>query len=408
MKKLALAGLMLVGLAACEGGDDARELGNRVLVASSGFTAVAVNSDATVMEANSQLQLALLAGTDGADLSNNVSSNAIWFSSDNTVATVSASGLVSGLTDGITTIIADFGPLGDSVDIRVSSAPLSQILVTTPEAAIDECTSASFTAMGVYAGEEEQRNITGIVDWSASTDPLVGVFDNTSTAGLFRSSNTGTATVTATRNGVPGTQSITVLNNLNLIDIAEPSFRLTPRRSVDFSATATFDDNDESVDITDNANWVISSDVVDYGRVDNTLPDKGLVTATRTGAGTLTVSCGGQTDSLPILSGSATVVVDFELSPDDNRIERPFVGGDELQLRSFVRFEDRTNDEVTEDTSWTVTASENSLITLSNERGSRGLITIQGRGRITVRATYIDESTNVAVPRTRSVEIIIN
>ncbi len=406
MRALTVALLAMV-LSACDAGRDGRELETRVVVARGGYTTVAINTEAQVMETGSQLQVRLLAGDDSAIPSENVSDTAIWRSSNSAVATVSDSGIVTGLTDGTVRIVGELGPLRDEVDIRVSSAELSEIRVSTDNALINECSSASFTAMGVYGGDAELRNITGLVDWSVSAASGVGVFSSTDTDGLFRSSNAGAATVTAARNGVTGSTPVTVLDNLSQITLPVPADQLTPSKSVQYLATAAFTDSEETIGITNNATWSLTSDVSGFGTIDNTLPVKGLVTASRTGSATVTAACGGLTTSLAVLSGSSTEVVDFFFDPSGNSIRRVFVGATTLQLRSFVRFEDRTASDVTEDSIWTVSSTTSSSLTLSNLSGTKGLLTIQGAGTITVQADYIDDSTDITVPYRRSIEVEI-
>ncbi|MEM7258645.1 MAG: Ig-like domain-containing protein, partial [Pseudomonadota bacterium] len=159
--RVGLAGVCVLMMVACDSDNDAQELRNRVIVATQNYGVVAIQSDNTVLEADRTYALTLLAGVTEASV--NESGNAFWSSSDTDIATVNSRGDVTGISDGEVTITASFVSLTDSVDLRVSSAPLTSITVVAP-ATMNQCGSTQLSADGLFAADNAGiRNITDSV-----------------------------------------------------------------------------------------------------------------------------------------------------------------------------------------------------------------------------------------------------
>ncbi len=372
----------------CDSGSDAQELENLVSVASNGFTSVNIQTASDVIEVGGQRQPTLTATTDDAGSATvDVTTSAFWSGNNDEVATVTPDGLVTGVADGVMIVTAELGPLSDSIELTVSSAPLTQIVIQPVSAMVDECSNFVFTANGIFSDGE--RDITQTVEWVATDG---GLFDDSDDAGLLRTDNSGVVTVTATRDGIQSVPvAVTVLDNLDEITILEPTETLSLNNSVDYSAIATYNNSADSVDITDNSVWSFSD--ASFGTVDNDLPDRGLVNATRTGQTTLNAVCGGETGLLDIQAGDATTVTELFFGRSS-----PFVVALNMamtfQLQVFTRFEDGTNIEVTEDAEWSIVTSNNPLFTVSNVIGSRGEVFISGVGNLLIEVSFTDEDTD--------------
>lgn len=386
MKRFFTTGIVCfaVSLGGCDS-SNVDTLEARLLVASNNITSIEVTSTSEVIEVDRSRDLTLT-GTIG-DTETVVTRSAEWASSNPEIISVSNAGVVTGLVDGSATITATLGPLTSAIELRASTAVLQVINIETEatDATIDECASVSFTASGDYSDGETGRPITGLVAWSVSAGSI-GVFDGDN-RGLLRSNNAGVGTIEAALDGIEGTISLTVSDNLATISITDDGTTLSASNAVQYTATASYLDNANTVDITNNADWSLDAS---FASVSTSLPDKGIVTATSTGTDTLEASCGGQTGSLSVNSGSATEIEELFFNLDSPS-RATFSGLETFQLNAFIRFENGTNRDVTEEADWIEISSNTALISVDDRDGSKGEVTIRGPGRLVIEARYLDD-----------------
>ena len=128
-----------------------------------------------------------------------------WTSSDNTIATVSGSGLVTGgAGGGSVTITATSEGRSGTARITVTGAPVASVTVTPASASVQ----AGQTQQLMATLKDANGNVlTGrTVTWSSSNTPVATVSSN----GLVTAKVAGSATITATSEGQSGTAAITV------------------------------------------------------------------------------------------------------------------------------------------------------------------------------------------------------
>lgn len=374
---------------ACDSDDDARELRNRVTVATQNYNIVEIRSRNDVLETGDVSALELWAGTDVA--TDEQTADALWSTSDRNIATVSSAGFVTALADGLVTISASFGSLTDTVELRVSSASLTSISVLAP-ATLNECDSVQLNARGIFAADDgSERAITDSVTWSVSNSPdTVGLFSST-TAGLFRSSNAGAAVVTASRDGISAQTTITIADNLQVLNLSPENPIITTTSTTQFSVTAEYQDVEETPDVTDNASWSVAD--TSSASVDNTLPGKGALSAISNSNVTLQVTCGGVQTSAVLEVGDPSIVESLSFGREDNPFEFNFPGEElTVTLRAIATLQTQEEVIITEDVDWITESRDTNLLVLSNDSGSKGQLTVRGRGSITVRIEYdVDE-----------------
>ncbi len=136
--------------------------------------------------------------------SSQVISSPVWKSSDNTLATVSASGLVQSLKAGNITVSATFKGLSGSAPLNVTSAVLQTITVTPVSSSIAAGLTQQLTAKGRYSDGTSQVIAPSI--WSSSDNTLATV----GSAGLVQSLKVGDVVITASLNGVTGSATLKV------------------------------------------------------------------------------------------------------------------------------------------------------------------------------------------------------
>ena len=147
-----------------------------------------------------------------------ITSSVHWSSSSSAVATVSNNPVVPGLATGVTgqgavtgvaagdvTITASAGGVSGTLPVTVTNAAVQSLTVTP----IDSSISLGLTQQMIVVAtltDTSTEIVTPYVQWSTS-DPAVAIVYP---GGLAYSSGAGTATVTATMAGVPGSTTLTV------------------------------------------------------------------------------------------------------------------------------------------------------------------------------------------------------
>lgn len=99
----------------------------------------------------------------------NITGSATWSSSDVTLATVSSSGVVTGVASGKATITATSGTVSGSTSVTVTLANLVSITATPSSTSISSGATQQFTAMGTVQGGG-QIDITDSVTWHSSNE----------------------------------------------------------------------------------------------------------------------------------------------------------------------------------------------------------------------------------------------
>ncbi|HYL54097.1 MAG TPA: Ig-like domain-containing protein, partial [Gemmatimonadales bacterium] len=127
-----------------------------------------------------------------------------WSSSDNTIATVSSTGLVTGVAAGTVTITATSEGKSGTASVTVAGAPVATVTVTPASASVQAGQTVQLTAT---LKDANGNVLTGrVVTWSSSSNTAASV----NATGLVTANAAGSATITATSEGKTGTSAITV------------------------------------------------------------------------------------------------------------------------------------------------------------------------------------------------------
>jgi uncharacterized protein YjdB len=127
-----------------------------------------------------------------------------WVTNNAGVATVSASGLVRAVAAGLATITATSGGISGTAAVTVTNAPVASVTISPAPASILVGSTVQLTATPQDAGGNP---LTGrVVTWSSNNTAVATV----SNSGLVTGVAAGSATVTATSEGVSGTSAVTV------------------------------------------------------------------------------------------------------------------------------------------------------------------------------------------------------
>ncbi len=173
-----------------------------VYVTPAPVTSVTMNSGGTHLGVGGTLQLyATPRGAQGQALSQR---EITWSSSDSGVATVSSSGLVTGVSIGDATITATCEGQSASTAVVVEYESVASVSLDPPSAAVGAGLGAQFTVYVI--GSSGDTLVNRVVTWSSSAPGVATVNANGLVVGVVA----GTATITATSEGVSGTADVTV------------------------------------------------------------------------------------------------------------------------------------------------------------------------------------------------------
>ena len=212
-----------------------------------------------------------------------------WTSSNVAVATVSASGVVTGRAVGTATISATSGGKSGSAAVTVVAVPVGSVAVSPASVTLVPTQVASLSAVVRDANDVVVTDRT--IVWTSSNTAVATVSPNGSVTAVAP----GTATVTATSEGRSGSASISV------VPVPVASVMVNPPTSTVVTGqtavlTATVRDTTGTIVTDRTVTWRSSDETI------ATVSSAGVVTGVSAGAATITATSEGK-------SGSAVVTV---------------------------------------------------------------------------------------------------
>ena len=215
-----------------------------------------------------------------------------WSSGDTSVATVDASGLVTGVAEGTATITASAGSASGSAVVTVTQSVASvevspSVADLAALGATVQLTAEAFDANGHAVAEAE-------FSWESSDNSVASV----DASGLVTGVAEGTATITASAGSASGSAVVTVTQSVASVEVSPATAELTALDATIQLTTAALDANGRGVAGAE-FSWESSDAAV------ATVDAAGLVTGVAEGVATITATAGG-------VSGRAIVtVLDF-------------------------------------------------------------------------------------------------
>ncbi len=218
---LAVIAVALSGIAGCGDTGNSNPGKQRVEAVKVTFA----SQDSGPITAGSSAQLTATAVlSDGTTI--DVTSKATWTSSDPSVATVSAAGLITAVGPGTTTITCTYGGVTNTLVVTIAAPVKLQSISISPagsSAAIG--TTKQFVAQGTYA-DGSVRNITSTVAWTSSVPSVATIIPT----GVATAVSAGTTSIGASLNGVTASAHFHRLFRHCRIDLRHAVEPITRRR----------------------------------------------------------------------------------------------------------------------------------------------------------------------------------
>ncbi|MGL6614234.1 Ig-like domain-containing protein [Aeromonas caviae] len=232
-----------------------------------------------------------------------ISSSVAWLPVDITTATVSTTGLLTGMAQGTTEVTASQnGITSNTVQVTVTDAILTAIEITPPSVSVGKGQTQQLTATATYS-DNTTANVTGSVAW-LSDDMTTATVSST---GLLTGVVQGTTKVTASLDGVTSnTVQVTVTDAvLTAIAVTPPSVSVGKGQTQQLTATATYSDS-TTANVTGSVAW-LSDDAATATVI------SGLLTGVEEGTTEISASLDGVTSDRVMVNVVVTSLFrDFE------------------------------------------------------------------------------------------------
>ena len=295
-----------------------------------------------------------------------------WSSSDNAIATVSGTGVVTALAAGSVTITASSEGQSGTAAVTVGQVPVATVSVTPSQSTLTIGQTVTLVASPLDAAGQPLSGRA--VTWTSGSPSIASV----SGTGVVTAVSTGSAVITATIDGINGLASVVVNPAPPASVTVTPSSRtLTVGQTVTLSATAR--DAGGTVIAGAPITWSSSNTAV------ATVSSSGVVSAVGAGSATITATSG---------TASGTSAITVTLPPLHHIIVTPVNPqvdeGKTIQLTATAY---DANNNVMTGITFTWTSSNTNRATVS----STGLVTAKNDGNVTITASAQGKSGSTTV-----------
>ena len=354
-----------------------------------GLTSITVTpANPTIAKGNTQQFTATGHFTSGK--TENLTPFVAWGSGKTSVATITAGGLATGVTQGSSSITATMGSIPGSTTLTVAPPTLVSIAVSpaTPSVAVGN--TQQFTAMGTYSDGSPGSLPTAVF---SSSNPMVA---SITSAGFATGVAIGSTNITATLGGVtspadsltivgPTLNSIIVTATKGSTNPAAPS--LANGTSVQLYATGIYNNN-STQELTSQVNWSSNSA---NAAVSNASGSQGLVSTATVGTATVTATL-GQISGGALVTITAPVLQSIAIAPTTISA---WSAGLNQQFTATGTFTDGSTQDLTTSATWS--SSNTGVATIIASGTQAGLATSVAQGAVTISAmaSGIDASTQL-------------
>lgn len=371
---------VVVGWLSLAGCGDDNNPGNNPPPGNPTLQSISINAGAGSVQVGQTLQLSAT-GSFSDQTTQDLSNTVTWSSSAPAEATVSATGLVTGVAVGNVTITATSGTTSATATVTVSTIAgnktVDHIDITPVAPTVTVGDTVHLVATATFSDQTTQ-DVTMQAAWSSAAGATATV-DGT---GLVTAVAIGSTTITAALDGVDGTTTVTVAavvpKTLVSIKVSPLTPSITVGGTLQFTATGTFSDQ-TTADVTARVIWRAEDN-----NIAKITEPGGLATGLGVGKTNIVASTTdvlGNTlldmTELTVTAGTATLA-SIAIGPATPSASI----GKTLQLSATGTFSDNTTVDVTTTSAW---ASDNEAVATVDP--ATGLVTALAAGTANITAT---------------------
>ncbi|MDD2853457.1 MAG: Ig-like domain-containing protein [Desulfuromonadaceae bacterium] len=333
------------------------------------------------------------AGRYSDGVTRDITSQVTWKSSKTDIATISADGTATALTQGSATISATLDGISGTTNLTVTGGNLTAITLSPYSFTLVKDSVSRITATGSFLNGSilSSRDITEMVTWSTANSAVAAVTPSDGNLAWLKAlAATTSTTITATYGSKSATAALSAtapqLATLTLYPTALE--QLTAGTSSRFRLTATFI-NGITQDVTANADW--SSSAVSTATVGNVERGKGRVSGLAVGSATISAEYGGKTVTAAVTVKQRTLQ-NLVISGGTS-----IVAGNQVAFTATATYSDGTSMDVTEETVWSI--DDSNVIMLADSQNQPGQVVAVDGGSAEVTASFGNktETTKITV-----------
>jgi hypothetical protein len=287
----------------------------------------------------------------------------------------------SATNTGVTTITATdpVTMIAGSTQLTVANITLLSIIVTPANSTIAQGARIQYVATGVYS-DGSQRILTQFVSWSSSSPSVANPSNGRKKKGIVVGKHNGSATITATTQGISGSTTLMVSSGtLSSITISPTSPSIPNHTKQQFVATGHYTDGSSS-DITAIVSWTSSSTAV--ASISNGPFIYGQASASSAGMTTIKATDSSGLFATTTLTVTSATLVSIEVTPNPANIQV----GLTQQMTAVGTFSDNSTKDITIEVTWTVV--NGALASAINTGSQKGTVQTTTIGNTTVRANF--------------------
>jgi uncharacterized protein YjdB len=172
------------------------------------LVSIAVTPSATSVPVASTQQFAAT-GTYTDQATQDLTSTAVWTSSDGTMATIDNAGLATGVAAGTVTITAASDGITGTASLQVTSATLISYTISPLDQTVLQGTNVQFSATGTFS-DGSTRDVTRQMKWGSSIPATVSI----NNLGIATAHKLGSVTITAKYGSQTISTTLTVVASL--------------------------------------------------------------------------------------------------------------------------------------------------------------------------------------------------
>lgn len=333
--------------------------GSAVMIVQAPVAAVRVAPSAAIVQPDQTIQLLAMVVDDSGSL---LQRPVTWSSADPAVATIDPAGLVTGVSEGTTTVSAAAGTVTGTASITVLEAVAALTIepATALSLTIDESVQLSATPYNGH-GRALERPIT----WSSSQPQIASV----DASGMLTGHGAGAAVIFASAGEGHASIDVTVRIGVETVEVGAPAGTLGVGESMPLSVLLK-GRNGETV--TADVTWVSADEAI------ASVSAEGIVTGVAPGSVDIRAESEGKGGSthVTVSSAVATIVIS---KPNSDEEDQPVMVGGTMQLTAELK--DAAGNVLT-DRHVTWSSSDAALATVDQA----GLVAGVSRGTVTISA----------------------